>query len=237
MINSNKSVFIDQNTSHIKHGWQAKWMIMEYNACVSCALIGHNFPTVVQTYLRLRVDDSVPGQCKNWAHEIRKILREIGCEYIWESENAMHSNFIDLAKQTLIDLYINEWHTSLSSSSKYINYVLYRSVFCHENYLCSIKSYKHRRALSCLRLSSHSLEIEVGRYHPRTPWEQRTCRYCQRQDIEDEFHFILVCDQYNTLRRKLIPRYYWQRPNMVKYIDMMKSDEMSCIVAKYIFDS
>ena len=48
MTNSNKSVFIDQNTSHIKHGWQAKWMIMECNACVSCALIGHNFPTVVQ---------------------------------------------------------------------------------------------------------------------------------------------------------------------------------------------
>ena len=112
------------------------------------------------------MDDPVPGQCKNWAHEIRKILREIGCEYIWESENAIYSNFIDLAKQTLIDLYINEWHISLISSNKYINYVLYKSVFCHENYLCSIKSYKYRRALLCLRLSSHSLEIEVGRYHP-----------------------------------------------------------------------
>ena len=31
--------------------------------------------------------------------------------------------------------------------------------------------------------------------------------------------------------------YYWQRPNMVKYIDMMKSDEMSCIVGKYIFEA
>ena len=48
MTNSNKSVFIDRNTSHIKHGCQAKRMIMEYNACVSCALIGHNFPTVLQ---------------------------------------------------------------------------------------------------------------------------------------------------------------------------------------------
>ena len=51
MTNSNKYVFIDRNTSHIKHGWQAKRMIMEYNACVSCALIGHNFPTVLQTHL------------------------------------------------------------------------------------------------------------------------------------------------------------------------------------------
>ena len=51
MTNSNKSVFIDRNTSHIKHGWQAKRMIMEYNACVSCALIGHNVPTVLQQCL------------------------------------------------------------------------------------------------------------------------------------------------------------------------------------------
>ena len=48
MTNSNKSVFIDRNTSHIKHGWQEKRMIMAYNACVSCALIGHNFSTVLQ---------------------------------------------------------------------------------------------------------------------------------------------------------------------------------------------
>ena len=48
MTNSNKSVFIDRNTSHIKHGWQENRMIMEYNACVSCALIGHNFLTVLQ---------------------------------------------------------------------------------------------------------------------------------------------------------------------------------------------
>ena len=52
MTNSNKSVFIDRNTSHIKHGWQEKRMIMEYNACVSCALIGHNFPTVLQISMK-----------------------------------------------------------------------------------------------------------------------------------------------------------------------------------------
>ena len=51
MTNSNKSVFIDRNTSHIKHGWQEKRMIMEYNACVSCALIGHNVSTVLQHIL------------------------------------------------------------------------------------------------------------------------------------------------------------------------------------------
>ena len=51
MIKSNKSVFIDRNTSHIKHGWPEKRMIMEYNACVSCALIGYTVPTVLKDIL------------------------------------------------------------------------------------------------------------------------------------------------------------------------------------------
>ena len=58
MTNSKKSVFIDRNTSHIKHGWHENRMIMEYNACVSCALIGHNFPTVLQV-LQCHARDTV----------------------------------------------------------------------------------------------------------------------------------------------------------------------------------
>ena len=63
MTNSNKYVFIDRNTSHIKHGWQEKRMIMEYNACVSCALIGHNCPTVLQGVLYVRALHCVVGLC------------------------------------------------------------------------------------------------------------------------------------------------------------------------------
>ena len=50
---------------------------------------------------------------------------------------------------------------------------------------------KFRVAIAELRVSSHLLEIEVGRgaRPSRTPINERKCRYCNK--LEDEFHFLL----------------------------------------------
>ena len=45
-----------------------------------------------------------------------------------------------------------------------------------------------------LRLSSHKLRIELDRYNRnRTPRELRNCILCNVNDVEDEYHFVLVC--------------------------------------------
>jgi hypothetical protein len=47
--------------------------------------------------------------------------------------------------------------------------------------------------LSKIRLSTHSLAIETGRYNkPFTPAEERYCKYCLNQ-VENEKHFLLYC--------------------------------------------
>jgi len=49
---------------------------------------------------------------------------------------------------------------------------------------------KLRKAMSQLRVSSHSLYVETGRYtRQRIDRSQRYCTFCNNQDIEDEFHF------------------------------------------------
>ena len=146
-----------------------------------------------------------------------KFLFEVGLEYIWHNEVIDNDNFIGNAKQTLIDLYITQWHNDMHHSDKMRGYRLYKSVFCLESYLAHIKVYKYRRALSCLRLSAHSLEIEIGRYSPPRPPNERHCKLCNSGDIEDEYHFLLVCSKHNALRRRLIPRQFWQRPSMHKF--------------------
>ena len=67
-----------------------------------------------------------------------------------------------------------------------------------------------------LRVASHRLEIEVGRWaRPnRVPIADRKCRTCN--SIEDEFHFLLECNLYNDLRVQYIKRYYWNRTNVLK---------------------
>ena len=59
--------------------------------------------------------------------------------------------------------------------------------------------------LTRFRLSNHVLEIEKGRHcKPKLPVEERICRICNNNTIEDEYHFICVCPAYQTLRQEYI---------------------------------
>ena len=39
---------------------------------------------------------------------------------------------------------------------------------------------------------------------------------CDLNDIEDKFHFVLVCPKYLILRKKNIKPYYFQKPRVYK---------------------
>ena len=105
----------------------------------------------------------------------------------------------------LNDNFIQNWNSRLEESSRANFYTLF-SNFDHQLYLETIKITKFRIALCKLRLSSHRLEIEVGRWAQpnRTPLDQRKCRICNI--VEDEFQFLLECELYKQIRKKNILR-------------------------------
>ncbi|KAH6557133.1 hypothetical protein KP509_1Z132300 [Ceratopteris richardii] len=55
-----------------------------------------------------------------------------------------------------------------------------------------------RVAIGQLRVSSHQLEIEVGRA-THTPRDERLCRIC-REEVEDEEHYTCRCQAYEDIR-------------------------------------
>lgn len=55
------------------------------------------------------------------------------------------------------------------------------------------------KCISKIRLSSHNLAVETGRFN-RTTRNQRKCIYSNINCVEDEFHFILVCPLYDIFR-------------------------------------
>jgi hypothetical protein len=69
--------------------------------------------------------------------------------------------------------------------------------------LKDIKHKDHRIAYTSLRISSHQLAIERGRYSkPFIPRNQRFCFLCENdQVIEDEKHVLLECCAYNDNRQ------------------------------------
>ena len=73
------------------------------------------------------------------------------------------------------------------------------------NSLQLITNQKHRRAVEKLRVGNHNLRIETGRHStPKVPEHMKTCQYCNSNQIENEFHFLLTCNRYNTIRKTFI---------------------------------
>ena len=89
-------------------------------------------------------------------------------------------------------------------------------------YLDCVNILKFRSAMARLRVSSHRLEIEAGNWsRPYKPVNKRKRKLCNC--LEDEFHFVIECDLYCILRRKYINAYYWRRPIMMKFIELVNS--------------
>ena len=79
-----------------------------------------------------------------------------------------------------------------------------------------------RIALTRLRLGSHHLNIERGRWH-NIEYIDRKC--CMCNDIEDEFHFVLICPRFHEIRKKYLPYDLYNNPSMFKFIKFLNSND------------
>ena len=151
------------------------------------------------------------------------------------------------------DQYIQKWNSQLSRTSsrkgsagnKLRTYRLFKTTFELEPYLYLTKIIKHRVALTRLRISCHSLEIERGRYHKpaSTPAHLRLCKDCE--SVEDELHFVCVCPKYDLLREHLVSIVCNDNPNFVflsvndKFLNLMQALDSHVLTAlsKFVFMS
>ena len=111
-----------------------------------------------------------------------------------------------------------------------------KEVFGYEQYL-DMLPYDLRSYICIIRLSAHTLHIQTGRYgRNRIPRSERYCIYCRSNDIEDEYHFIIKCQCFEDLRKKYIKKHYYKRPNMLKFIELLKSSDFDIVLnlAKYL---
>ena len=89
-------------------------------------------------------------------------------------------------------------------------------------YLLIIQNKKHRNAKAKLRISSHQLNIETGR-HTNIERLDRKCYLCNLDDLEDEYLFTLICPIYKDLRIAYTQKYFYKRPNVMKFLELLNS--------------
>jgi len=122
------------------------------------------------------------------------------------------------------EIYILHWHTGLNTCTSMRVYKQIKTTIDRSTYLDILETPKYRKVISQLRLSSHYLAIATG-CHNKITLHDRKCTHCTLNDIEDEFHFVLVWTFYSNIRNLYIPSYFRNHPSVYKFISLLNTDK------------
>ena len=157
-----------------------------------------------------------------WLNFIKTILISVGKADLFNQSNINNPELIKMQIiQTLNDLNTQEWHSKTEDSSKGKNYKLFKDNQQFETYL-RILPKKTYIPLIKFRTGHHRLPVEVGRWEG-VPLTERKCTLCETNDIGDEYHYLLICPTFVTERNSLLKPYYFRRPNILKYKQLLNN--------------
>ena len=184
----------------------------------------------------------------NFARKIITLLSQYGLDY---------SELHDILQNELksFEQNFNEKRYSHSPETWYENrwnlpkldiYRQIKSDFRIEPHILYVRNWKHQQALSQLRVSSHNLLIEQGRHsRPVVPRNERLCKFCHLNEIDDEIHFLMTCtfhsDERNALFKITYPllgaKDYSEKCINFKIIMSSKEPNVLQSLAKFIYIS
>ena len=167
---------------------------------------------------------------------VTKCLKSIGLniDTVSLSDPKAKVVLIKSIKLKLAHLYNNEWKVKVTSgtnpkyNSKLRTYATFKQGIYFETYLTST-NIKARELFAKLRLSDHKLAIESDRWRKIKP-ENRLCNICQNtsNSVEDEFHFVLKCNKYSTIRKELFKKI---AESSRSFLDLTEKDKFNYIMS------
>jgi len=173
----------------------------------------------------------------SWSSGIKKILASIDRLDIWDKPNILtkHNFHVNILSNLQSNYEVQCLDFMCQHQPKLRSYCLFKTNFHCENYVLMFHR-AFRSNFSRLRLSAHSLMIEKGRHLiPKLDPHKRICHLCTLNMIEDEFHVIIKCPFYDTLRRdmlKILTDMYDNFDNLtddVKFIKIMSVTDFDSI--------
>ena len=138
---------------------------------------------------------------KTWISDVKYILYSYGFGNVWLNQGCGNTElFVTLFKQRIFDNATQHLHSDINNISKLNTYCQFKYSLESEKYIDTIKWKRHISALAIFRCSNHHLAIETQR--GKTVREHRFCKFCLNlniREIEDEFHFLMVCPLYEHI--------------------------------------
>ena len=173
--------------------------------------------------------DSCGEYHSQWLDTIRTTLRNVGIGEFWDNQfnYVKKNNLKERVDKGLREAYTQNWRDHIDKMSKCLNYRLYKTEYQFENYLSKLPL---NLAISLVRFRcmNHRLPIEYGRFS-RLERARRKCKLCGNVELGDEFHYMFKCSYFKRQRKKCIPVKYLKNPNVLKFHELMNTEDMSLL--------
>ena len=157
-----------------------------------------------------------------WISFVQSTFDEMGASYMFDQQSTHGTSlpvFKMFIKQRLEDQFKQKWSSELESSKVCLNYKMYKSNLCQENYLLCVPDYL-KIPFTKFRLANNKLPVIKLSYN-NIPRNERLCTLCQSGKIGDEFHYALECEYFKNQRENYIKKYFCKKPNVLKFNSLM----------------
>ena len=134
--------------------------------------------------------------CKaNWSSEVRSLCIDTGINPTFDTIQINELEF----ETKMSEQFNVKWKESLKTKPKLRTYVTFKETLKTEQYTQFCKSRRKRSLLAQFRMGILPIAIETGRFKSE-PIEERICKLCDINAVEDEMHMLCLCDLYSDTR-------------------------------------
>jgi len=198
------------------------WLPSIYRRWLNIIRFWNRLNTLDNQRLTKLVFDKDYEKCRNnWCHELKDILSRLGLSDYYDNRAVIN---MALAESKMVDLYSKVWKESVCNVSKLRTYVQFKDNFKTEQYVNLNLQKNERSLLAQFRCGILPLRVETGRYIGEQV-EDRLCRFCDLNTVEDETHFLINCPFYNEFRLTLL--------SGVVLTDLSDSRKLSYLLNEY----
>lgn len=163
-----------------------------------------------------------------WVTSVRNLLQELGFGYVWAAQGVGNQDvFFTIFEERVKEYLRRGLRHTISNSTKTALYSTFKIMFGPELYIQSVVVYRHRVALSKLRLANHMLIIEHGR-HTGLEIADRVCPLCKLGNLDvldDEYHFVMQCISFQELRERYLSQHIVNN-DYINFIDIMSTEQV-----------
>ncbi len=154
--------------------------------------------------------------CQNWSSELKEIFCSINIEQVYTTKT--------VCKTECKKIDVSQWLALLPLKPKLRTYTLYKKSFIIEDYVKYCLNRRKRSLTTQIRIGILPLHIEIGRFR-NVKVEESVCQVCNSGDVENELHFVCICNSYTTLRNMM-----YDKINDVTFYNMTDRDKFVYLI-------